>query len=256
MLCSACGQTVPDRAKFCHLCGARIETSESTLPTTSYRLPSPNPNSKRGAWLTLLAIAVIVVVIASVSTNNTPQKKHERAEQSAATGPIAEKPEETVPVPRGNRWQVQEGQNRMDASREVYVGLDADDSVQAFLGPVRPELVVACRKGRTEVYVNVRTVVTGEMMDDGRWLSFVRVRVDDGKPTSQYWQESSDHEALFAPNSIQFARTLARSRKLLFEFRPFQKSAETIEFSLDGLSEVLPKVSEACGWNVDHGSAN
>ena len=78
----------------------------------------------------------------------------------------------------------------------------------------------------------------------------VRLRFDDGKPTTQHWDESTDHEALFAPNAIQFAKELAGSKTLTFQFTPFDASPAVARFNLEGLAPYLEKAASACGWQI------
>lgn len=65
---------------------------------------------------------------------------------------------------------------------------------------------------------------------------------------SQTWKESTNNEALFAPNAIAFARQLAGADKLFFAFIPFNANPATIEFDVSGLAQLLSQVGDACNW--------
>lgn len=281
MLCNACGQQAPPRSAFCNRCGARLATpggGDSTGPVSPVRsaagepgnatesfIQNDRPNAKVAvgngdrvwraffihlgppiAKLLALPLTVVVFYYLIFPSDSTPPQVQTSASGAPSQGEEPATPE-PLPAPSGNRWQVDEKSNPIDGSSEVRISLEADNTIHVFLGSFRPELIVDCRKGKTHVYVNVGKPVHSDV-ETG--YSAVRVRIDDGSPEQQSWSESTNFEALFSREPVQLARKLAKSHKLLFEFTPNMEVEETVEFTLDGLSDVLPQVSRACRWHL------
>ena len=60
----------------------------------------------------------------------------------------------------------------------------------------------------------------------------MRVRFDDAGAERQRWSQSTDNEALFAPNAVQMARNIAKAKTLRFEFTPFNASPVIATFDV------------------------
>lgn len=74
----------------------------------------------------------------------------------------------------------------------------------------------------------------------------VRVRLDDNKPATQSWTESTDRKALFSSNAVALAKKIASSKRMIFEFTPFNSNTVTVIFNVEGLSVLLPEIAETC----------
>jgi hypothetical protein len=109
-----------------------------------------------------------------------------------------------------------------------------------------PTLLIRCKSHEADTYIH-----TGSLPFDadrnGKYS--VRLRLDDGQPFTQYWGESTGHDSLFAPDPVKFARILADSKKLAFEFTPLSSGPVATWFELNGLAGILGKVADACGWS-------
>lgn len=145
-------------------------------------------------------------------------------------------------------WRVREDASAMDDSSTVTMSLDAAESIRAWPSEVHtPTLVIRCRENQTNVYIVNGTSPNVEYGRDG---ATVRLRLDSEPAFSRVWSKSTDGEALFSPNAIQFAKQLVNAKTLLYEFTPFNSSPQQTTFNLDGILEHLPKVATACGWKV------
>ncbi len=129
-------------------------------------------------------------------------------------------------------WLIGESTNKMDRTPEVILSKASEDAAGG-------SLLIRCSRGRTEVYV-----ATAHIVDSGR----VRVKLDDASPRSQNWSEASSHDALFAPEPIDFARRLVATDILLFEYHPLHESPATLEFKLSDLREHLASAASSCNW--------
>lgn len=131
-----------------------------------------------------------------------------------------------------NEWLLNESTNKMDNTPEVALQKSGSDG---------SSLTIRCTEHKTEAYVNTKTVVDG---------GAVRVRFDQSAPERQGWERSTDYRALFAPDAMTFARTLAQARTFLFEFTPFQQRERAVSFDVSGLDAKLTKISDACDWDA------
>ena len=108
-------------------------------------------------------------------------------------------------------------------------------------------LYIRCKSRQTDVYMDA-TLLSADADVNGDYK--VRIRLDDGPFFSQSWQQSTQHNLLFATNAVAFARILAASKRLTVEFAPSGSGRVLSRFDLSGLSGVLGKVADACGWAV------
>jgi len=145
------------------------------------------------------------------------------------------------------QWQIKEDSSPMDGSKRVVISREAENEIAGWLQSKRPSLIVRCQEGKTEAYIATGMAASVEYDTDRHT---VRLRFDNGRPTTQHWDESTDHEGLFAANAIQFARGLVGSKTLTFQFTPFDASPAVARFNLEGLAPYLQKAASACGWRV------
>lgn len=199
--------------------------------------PSPTvPWSRTSKLATaLLALSVFIWPVIKASTAGT----------SSTSPPSAG----GNPVTAVAQWRVSEDASAMDGSKQVVLTRDAENDIQGSYHSERPSLIVRCKEGKTEVYMVTGMSASVEYDTESHT---VRVRFDDGRPTTQHWSESTDHNALFAPNAVQLAKQLVRAKTLVIEFTPFDASPAVTRFNLQGLGTHLEKVASACGWQAPH----
>ena len=125
----------------------------------------------------------------------------------------------------------------------VRFELAADHDVAVWHKRVRPMLTVRCVSGTTEVFVTTHSAASFEP-DAG--LHSVRLSFNDGAAVGQQWQDSTNHEALFAPDGPAMARQIAQARKMSFLFTPFNASSVRVDFSVDGFDDHLASAAKAC----------
>lgn len=206
----------------------------ATKPSTSIQWPT------RTKWITAgLSILALAWPISSVIRR--PQQS------TSVTLPVAPPTESAPSAVPSDHWRVSQDTSPMDGSETVTLDLDSEDSIQGWVKSEKPTLIIRCKENRTEVYVVTGMAASVEFGTEGHT---VRTRLDDRKPVSQRWSDSTDHKALFAPNPIPLAKRLANAKKLAFEFTPFEASPAIAEFDLTGLESHLGKVASACGWRV------
>lgn len=131
------------------------------------------------------------------------------------------------------------------APRSIAFELPAENTASAWLTRVRPILVVRCLANTTEAFVFTQVPALIEPQDDRRT---VHVSFDDEVAVTERWPGSADHDALFAPDGVTFARRLARARTLRFGFTPHNGPAASIEFQVAGFDERVGSVARLCRW--------
>ncbi|MCB9964942.1 MAG: hypothetical protein H6855_02525 [Rhodospirillales bacterium] len=147
-----------------------------------------------------------------------------------------------------NSWSVNRSQSKMDDTASISVAKEAKNSVQAWLKQVTPVLVIRCRENTTDVIFNAQSSFTPVYGEYDK--ASIRYRIDDKKAVSQYWGESTDNDAAFAPNAISLLRQMKDAEMLRIEFNPFNSNPATVEFDLRGLRPHLEEVAKTCHWSL------
>ena len=140
------------------------------------------------------------------------------------------------------KWQIHRKKSPIDDSENVYAALDSNESFAGRIGSSEPlRLIVRCQENKTDVSIYLA----------GYWGSdrFQTVtRLDRAKAQRREWSESTDHEWLFHPEPIAFARALMRASELFFSTIPFNESSIDATFDLTGSTAAIEAVQHACGW--------
>jgi hypothetical protein len=98
-----------------------------------------------------------------------------------------------------------------------------------------------------EVLVDTGTVIQHESGSPN--IHTVRLKIDKANPVTQYWDEGTNHQVIWARDSRRLVKQFSASKTLLLEFTPFQTSDQVAEFDLTGLTPALQSVASVCGMN-------
>ncbi len=153
-----------------------------------------------------------------------------------------------IPAPTPG-WTVDSSSSAMDDSRTILLRLAADSAIQAWPSrSITPTLLIRCKERSTDVYFSneTRAAVVPDDLESGE----VRLRFDDGPARRVLWGESTSGDALFAPNAVRVARQIAKAKRLVYQFTPFNSSPATTTFTLVGADTLVPKVAALCGWKM------
>ena len=171
------------------------------------------------------------------------------ATTSAAPGPVRTTPSTPAPaadtpssstshwVENTATWT---GRTRKSAAFE----LPARNETQVWMKTVRPLLVVRCVNGRTDAFVFTDSPAAMEAQDEDH---AVRISFDGDEGRTERWPDSSEHDALFAPDGTAFAARLKQARTLRFGYTPHNSSPVVAHFDLPGLGHKLAAAPAACG---------
>jgi type VI secretion system protein VasI len=135
-------------------------------------------------------------------------------------------------------WHVDRKTSPVDDSKEVYISTSSTTSSSAGA------LVIRCKEHETDVMV-----VPGGFGYNGASVK-VLVRLDSGQALPDTWNGSTDGQAVFYPGSVPFfSKVLSQHHKFFIRvFASYDGEATDATFDLDGLTEKLPEVADACGW--------
>lgn len=146
-------------------------------------------------------------------------------------------------------WTVDSSSSAMDDSRTILLRLAADSAIQAWPSKsITPTLLIRCKERSTDVYFSneTRAATVPDDLESGE----IRLRFDDGPARRELWGESTSGDALFAPNALRVARQIAKAKRLVYQFTPFNSSPATTTFTLIGADTLVPKVAALCGWKM------
>jgi hypothetical protein len=155
------------------------------------------------------------------------------------------------PKPSKGKWtggSDRPSQSPTDGAGTIAFSLNAENQISGALSSKahRPRLIVRCRERKTDIYVDVGMPSQPDLTDYQRHA--VRLRFDDGPPSSQLWSGSTDSESLFSPSAVALAKRLATSKRLGLEFTPFNREPEVIAFETAGFDQVIAQIAAPCGW--------
>ena len=128
--------------------------------------------------------------------------------------------------------------------RSIAFEVASRNETPVWMKTVRPVLVVRCVKGRTDVFVVTDSAVAMETQDEDHT---VRLSLDDEAGRTERWPDSTQHDALFAPNGARFAAQLEQARTLRFGYTPHNASPVVAHFDVAGLGDKFAGIKAACG---------
>ncbi len=153
-----------------------------------------------------------------------------QGEADSSTVAAAEPSSPAINSASNDNWLVLDSENQMDNTTDIslYNG-----------GTQGAVLTIRCANRETEAYIDTDTV-----LENGG----IRVRFDDSAVIRQSWDRSASNKALFAPDAVAFARRLANTHILRFEFTPVEEPGKTVVFDVSGLEAKMQRVSDTCSW--------
>ncbi len=145
-------------------------------------------------------------------------------------------------------WYVTSDKSKMDDSQNVYVTLDAEDTIDGKYGSaIRPQLMLRCHENTTAV-----TIQFGDhFMSDIDGYGTVTYRIDAEPAHKTDMDASTDNSVLGLWNggtAIPFIKSLFGAKSLVVRAMPFNESAFEATFNVTGAEQSVAKLRAACKW--------
>lgn len=132
----------------------------------------------------------------------------------------------------------------IDDSQTVAFSLPAETDFAGWLERHRATLIIRCQENKTAAYIATGTAASVERGD----RHTVQVRFDSRDATTQGWGESTDDDALFAPDPVPLIREIVGADRMIFRFTPFKANPATLEFDVRGLDQHIGLIASECNW--------
>ena len=204
----------------------------------------------------MLLAALLVVAGGSLtfamlrsSTPAVPVTAPAATNKPAAAKPGAPKPASArststaVHVP--SKWNAANRDWLANAKRGVAFELRALNKVAIWQSIAQPILVVRCEAGRMQTFVYTASALQMEAIDENH---AVKISFDGEPESNERWADSSEHDALFAPDAAAFTRRLAASQTFKISYTPHNASRVVAQFQTHGLSDLIEPAAKQCGW--------
>ncbi|AMO78045.1 hypothetical protein PcP3B5_46530 [Pseudomonas citronellolis] len=151
-------------------------------------------------------------------------------------------------VAKVSKWDVSESSSKMDDSKTVSLHLESNEPIQRrFGGSESADIYIRCQEKSTSMYF----IYAGNFLSSIQGYGEVTYRVDDQKPVTREFEESTDNKALGLWNggtAIPFIKRLFGKNLLTVRITPFNESPVTTQFQISGLEEAIKPLRAACGW--------
>jgi Type VI secretion system VasI, EvfG, VC_A0118 len=256
--CPKCGRELESAEALQHVCPGAADLAPETQPTAPGDSPEslaaaleaahptpPSAPSSPNRWLVTAGLSAsagaALVTFAMLGGGSQPGPAPEQA--SMLPAPKAASTPATIGRPKwssvgANRWV-------SNHRRSIAFEVPADNTASSWMTSARPVLVVRCLSGTTQAFVYTQVPPAIEQRDDRRT---VRVSFDGATDAVERWPGSADHDALFAPDGIAFARRLSGARTLRFGFTPHNGPPASIDFDVHGFEAHLASLARTCRW--------
>lgn len=247
--CASCGRDIPESATVCEPC--ETWAAEHVAAPASPVTPLPAAPARRVTGREVLVIVTALAAGGMLVFGLLSRRGVPATGVSAAQGDVASTPRAVVPALQtaavATRAWSSERRAYWTANQRNSVAfeLPAENTVTVWLNQVRPLLIVRCLSRKTEAFVFTGSSLKIEPQTEDHTVSF---RFDDEQETTMRWPDSSEHDALFAPDPRGFAERLMHARTLRFGYTPHNAAPVEAHFQVSGLTELFAPAAKNCGW--------
>jgi hypothetical protein len=143
-----------------------------------------------------------------------------------------------------SKWNTANREWLLNAKKGVAFELPSQNKVAIWQGIAQPMLVVRCDAGRMQMFVYTASAIQMEAVDENHT---VRISFDGQPEVTERWADSSDHDALFAPDGAAFAHRVTTATTLKFTYTPHNAPRAVAEFQTSGLNDLIGPAAKQCG---------
>lgn len=258
ILCPSCGYAGPPVGKMpappvVAISDALRPEAAAVATRVAVGPPRNTKNTTRIVLIGAIAIGLVASVMLFVRSRGTDAQVNAAAAAPATATPtrsdgvatrhtaVSVAPSASMLAPKWKRSQ--QSRWAADGSRMIGFEVEAERDVDVYMDRIRPILAVRCVSRATEVFVVLQSAASIENAGD---THTVKISLDGEPDVEQRWLDSTDKQALFAPDGKVLAGRLAASRRLRFSFKPFNAAPATVEFDVHGFEGPLAAMSRTC----------
>lgn len=196
-------------------------------------------------FVTLIAALFVLSIISGLGSDEPAPPKSKASSSTANTAPS---PPEPPPEPQ-SPWRVSQWNSAMDDSPAVSLTTQSEGVYNgAYGGPSgSATLRLRCLENTTSLYIKLN----GHFLADIQGYGRVPYRIDDQQQRTMRMRESTDNKALglwTGGQAIPVIRRLFNHDQIIMRVTPFNQSAVTVTFPIDGIEEKIQPLREACHW--------
>ena len=109
----------------------------------------------------------------------------------------------------------------------------------------RPVLTLRCWQGKTSAFVNWRESLGTSFLTNTREVSY---RIGDNDSVQDGWSVSTNEEAVFAPEPIEFIQSMIGEDTLSMRVWPRDGDPLNATFDITGVDAAILEIRNVCGW--------
>ncbi|WP_051054081.1 hypothetical protein [Fibrella aestuarina] len=198
--------------------------------------PTPQPKKGKKIWPWVVGIFGGLIILGQLSNDNSPAASTTSSVEASptdttmlATTAVEEKPVEPV-----SNWYSFENEDKMGAKSTVTT-VDAKELLEfdfPYNGGSTASFVVRRKGGETDTYLKVSKGQFNSTYDGGT----VRIRFDQGKPTTYSFSGASDgsSDIVFINSSNGIIKKLRTAKRMVIEAEFYNEGLRQIEFDVEG----------------------
>jgi hypothetical protein len=270
--CTKCAREIPESATACVHCASpgahlvapaastHVSPQEALNPLDAGSQPAvampvqqpavtSKPAGRRMDPRMMLGVGFLVVagalalVVASSSpavpvVGTTPAPAATTPTPTPALAPVA-------PGVVVSKWKQADRDWLWNVRKGAAFELRSENRVPIWQGIAQPLLVIRCEPGLVQTLVYTASALQIEPEDNNHT---VRITFDNEPQIEERWADSTDHDALFAPDGAAFARRLMQARTLKFGYTPHNAARAVAEFHVTGLEAIVAPAAKQCHW--------
>jgi type VI secretion system protein VasI len=146
------------------------------------------------------------------------------------------------------KWQLSTTKSKIDDSESRTLSIESDDDFAAkYRGREKATLILRCHEHATSLYFIIGEHFLAEIQGYGE----ITYRVDEKKAVKKSFNVSTDNHALglwSGGTAIPFVKQMLGGKKLVIRVTPYNESAVTATFDINGIDDVVKPVREGCKW--------
>lgn len=143
-------------------------------------------------------------------------------------------------------WQVGKSTTTFGEARTTLRS-ESINTIKSASGTERHvHFIIQCTPGKTEAFLDWKTPVTKAsqaVMKQGLDITY---RIDSDDKIADKWQVSTDRQAIFVPDAIEFVRQMNNKNRLSFEIVPVGDSVQGVHFDIKGIEQAAQELAKAC----------